>query len=104
MGQGERMIEALLGIFALGTIGFWALCGVVCVLLITFVEYEKPGWATLSLLATFALLGWLGDLNVWRAAKEHPLLALGAVAAYLAIGTLWAFGKWWFFLKAARER
>ena len=96
------MLAGLVGLFALGTVGFWILIAVVCGLLIWAVEYEKPGWATLSLAATFGLLGWLGDFNVLTATRDHPLIALGCIGGYILLGTAYSFVKWWRFLKARR--
>ena len=94
----------LAGLFALGSLGFWILCSVVCICIIAAVEYEKPGWATASLIATFALIGFFGDFNVLTFARENPLSALACVGVYMVAGTLWAFSKWWFFLRARREQ
>lgn len=96
------MFESLVGLFALGTLGFWVLVAAVSVLLMVCVAYEKPVFASLMLIATFLLLGWLGDFNAIAAAKAHPLVAALAVAGYFVAGTAWAFGKWWFFLKSGR--
>ena len=47
-----------------GGVIFWLLVALACILLIVTVEYEKPGWATISVIATFLLLGFFGDFNV----------------------------------------
>lgn len=90
-------------LFALGSLGFWILLSVVCILLIAAVEYERPGWATLSLIATFSALAYFGDFNILTFAKENPLIATGCFVGYFVAGALWALGKWWFFLRARRE-
>ncbi len=89
---------------ALGTIGFWILVGIVSLLLIAAVEYEKPGWATFSLIVAFTLLWLLGDVNIVALALSNPLLAVGVVAGYFVIGALWSVGKWWFFVRKCREK
>ncbi len=94
----------LAGLFVIGSIGFWVLMILVTGALITALEYEKPGWATLSLGLTLLLLGYLGDFNALTVMKVHPFLALLSVVGYFLAGTVWAFGKWWFFLRDAREK
>lgn len=88
---------------ALGTIGFWILVGIVSLLLIAAVEYEKPGWATFSLIVTFTLLWLLGDVNIVALALSNPLLAAGVVAGYFVVGAMWSVGKWWFFVRRSLE-
>lgn len=98
------MIAALAGTLVIGSIGFWILMGLVSVCLIAALEYEKAGWATFSAVVTFLLLGLFGDFNVWTATTEHPFLAIGAVLIYLAVGTLYSFGKWWRYVKLASRK
>ncbi len=93
----------LTGLFALGTIGFGILLAVATIVLIVCVEYERPTFATLTVVAAFLLLGWLGDFNLIAAVRANPLAAVAAVAAYFALGAVWAMVKWWFFLKNARD-
>ncbi|MBU1179759.1 hypothetical protein KJ885_02345 [Patescibacteria group bacterium] len=88
---------------AVGGVLFWILLSVVCLLLIVAVEFERPGWATVSVIATFLLLGFFGDFNVWLAVKGNPLIALGFFFAYVVVGVLWSFGKWWFFVRNKRD-
>lgn len=98
------MLAGLIGLFALGTIGFWILICVVCGLLIAAVEYEKPGWATVSLAATFGLLAWLGDFNLLTASRAHPVLAACCIGGYVVLGTAYSFVKWWRFLRGMRAK
>lgn len=88
------MIAALAGTLIVGSIGFWILMGIVSLLLIATLEYEKGGWATFSAVVTFLLLGLFGDFNVWTATMDHPFLAVGAILGYLALGVGWSFIKW----------
>ncbi len=84
---------------ALGTLGFWIFAGIVFLLLIAAVEYEKPGLATLSLIVTGFALWLFGNVNVFALAAENPLLALGLGAGYFAVGALWSLAKWWFYVR-----
>ncbi len=97
------MVTATVGFLAFGSVGFWILAGFVCLLLIAAVEWEKPGWATISLGVTAALLAYFGDVNVFAFVRHHPFSALALVVGYFVLGTLWSFGKWWFYLRNARE-
>lgn len=89
---------------ALGTIGFWIFAGVVCLLLIAAVEYEKPGWATLSLIVTGLVLWLFGNVNILALAATDPLLTLGLLAGYFAVGAVWSLAKWWFYVRRQREK
>ncbi len=89
---------------ALGTLGFWIFAGAVFLLLIAAVEYEKPGWATLSLIVTCLALWLFGNVNVFALAVSDPLLTLELLAGYFAVGAIWSLAKWWFFVRRERER
>lgn len=88
----------IFGIFALGTIGFWLLFLIASILLLVSVEYEHPGWATLSLIGTFALLATFGDFSIIGTIRTQPMLSLLALAGYFIAGTIWSLIKWWFFV------
>lgn len=89
-------------LFFLGTLGFWALLALECIILITFVNYEKGGWATASLIGTVALVHFGSNLDVIASIAAHPYLTVGAIVAYFAIGTVWAIAKWKLFVDDLR--
>lgn len=93
-----------LGLFVVGTLWFWLLVLSVCVVLTLAVEYSRPGWATLSVLGSLFLLSVFGNFNVFQLAAHHPVQALECVGAYVLVGALWSVAKWWFYVRAARER
>jgi hypothetical protein len=97
------MPPALLGLFALGTIGFWILIPLVVLFLFFMVEYEKLGFSTLSLIATFLALAFLGDFNLWFAMRSNPIGSIVLVVGYFVVGALWSVGKWWFFVRERRS-
>lgn len=93
----------LITLFALGTFWFWVLVAVHFCVLLALIEYEKTGWATFSMIATFAALYFLGDFNVVTAALRNPGLTAGIIGGYFVAGTAWSVAKWWFFVRRCRE-
>jgi len=94
------MIETML---AAGLL-FWGIVVVLTILLFVFIEYNQGGWATISLLAVLGILQWWAKVDIIGAVRQEPLLAVAGVAAYLIAGTLWAFVKWWFYVRAERRK
>jgi hypothetical protein len=93
----------MLTLFLIGTVWFWLLLIAEFVLLLLFVELERPGFATVSLVATFSLLAFFGNFNLIAAVKAHPIDAAIGLGIYFVGGTLWSFGKWFFFVRKSRE-
>jgi hypothetical protein len=93
-----------IALFALGSMGFWILAGAVCLLLIAAVEYEKPGWATISLIVFCVALWLFGDVNVIKLTTKEPLFTSGLLVGYFVVGVIWSLAKWWFFVRQCRER
>lgn len=93
----------LITLFALGTFWFWVLVAVHFCVLLALIEYEKTGWATFTMIATFAALYFLGDFNVITAALRNPGLTAALAGGYFAAGTAWSVAKWWFFVRRCRE-
>jgi hypothetical protein len=76
----------MFSLLLIGSLGFWVLVGLASVITLFWVENEKPGWATITLLAAFGALSWFGNFSLWHAVKSQPGLALGALGAYLIAG------------------
>lgn len=93
----------LLGLFLVGTLWFWILMAVAALVVGVCVARESFGKATLSVVATFALLGFLGDFNVLHWLVTHAAEFAVYLVAYFAIGTAWSVGKWWFFVRRKRD-
>lgn len=93
----------LLGLFLVGTLWFWILMAVAALVVGVCVARESFGKATLSVVATFALLGFLGDFNVLHWLGTHATEFAVYLVAYFAIGTAWSVGKWWFFVRRKRD-
>lgn len=100
------MLESLglLGLFAIGTFWFWTLLVVESALLFWALEEDSGFGATVSLIVTVLLLQYLGDANVFGYIKGNPLEVVSYVLGYFLFGTLWSFGKWYFFLLNLREK
>lgn len=93
-----------LALFAVGTFWFWVLACATILVLFVFIETNKPGLATVSLIAVFAILAFFGDFNILTWATEHPRGFVFACSIYVAVGIGWSFGKWWFFVHDKSER
>lgn len=93
----------MLTLFAIGTFWFWILMAVHFCVLLALIEYEKVGWATITLIATFAALHFLGDFNIVSAVLHNPATAAIVAAGYFVAGTAWSVVKWWFYVRRCRE-
>lgn len=89
---------------AVGGLLFWILIIIVGLVLFVVVANERPGWATISVVATLLLLAWLGDFNLWTVITHNPLWAVALFFAYVALGVGWSFWKWWFFVTDKRDK
>ena len=81
-------------LFMFGSAAFWILLVIHWIILVAFVENERPGWATASFIALVATLGFLGDFNIVKAAFGHLGLTAGFLAAYFVLGTAYSAYKW----------
>lgn len=91
-------------IFVVGTFWFWALVAAASVILFALIECERFGWATTTLILAFLALHLLGDFNILTALRNDPTTVGLVVLGYFAAGTIWAVGKWWFFVKRLRRQ
>lgn len=89
--------------FILGGIPFCLLMAVETILLLCWVEYECPGWATTSVLLVLGFLQLCG-YQIVQSAFVNPLITLYVILAYFGAGTFWAICRWWFFVKDQREK
>lgn len=88
------ILGALVGVFAMGTFWFWALC-VIAWFAIGFLQHEEEGfWATVVVIATLLILQFLGDVKVFNFVWHHPIYTVLFVLAYVFAGTVWSFAKW----------
>ena len=82
------MIESLLGFFALGSLGFWALTIITLILGVSLLENDHEGWLTLEVLV-YGIL-YFRDLSLGLLWWHYML----AGAGFIAIGLLWSVHKW----------
>ena len=88
------LIVVLLGLFVLE-----------CVL----AEVEHFGWATATLLLTLVGLGvgghyhWFGLPSLLEFVKDHGLWTLAYAGAYVVVGIVWSFVKWFSYLMSFRD-
>lgn len=107
------MIQTLLGMIALGTIGFWITIALYIILCMAFLErYDEdreadfnPFFAiVLTVLAVilFYFGGPIKELFGWAA--ENKLKMFLCVVGYFAVGCLYSMMKFWCFLQRIKER
>lgn len=93
----------IFSLLAFGTLWFWIVTALFVVTMLALTEYEKPFWATitllifLSLITTFSVPEALG----WVAANLSTIAMWFGI--YLVTGVVWAAAKWWFYLLNQRE-
>lgn len=73
---------------------FWLCFLVSLVVMVTLVENDWPGVATLLVIAGFALLWYYGGVNVITGAWAHPWKVVVAAGLWLTVGTLWSGYAW----------
>jgi hypothetical protein len=95
-------------LFAFGTIWFWILIFIVCILAIVNTEIDEPnplGW--IIFIALPVILFFTGCKNeistIINYIKDNPFLIIIGVFTYLIIGTFWSVAKWYFYLSDLRE-
>ncbi|GEM_PF-1684811 len=103
MGPTETAAAATVAV-AVGTFWFWMLFVAVNVIILTAIEYEKGGLATATFLATLVGLQVLCGVPILSYLWEHPLSILLAAGGFAAVGSLWAIGKWWFYVTRQKDR
>jgi hypothetical protein len=91
-------------VFAVGSVGFWALLILETGLLIFLIEWGKGTFATLSLAVTLGLLYFLGDVNLFGFVIHHPITLVLGLILYFVAGTAWSVAKWWLFVRDMRAR
>jgi energy-coupling factor transporter transmembrane protein EcfT len=102
---GLSFIESLLLI----PFVFYALIVVLVVVSIVLIDEspgnKREGWFFATLLSALlvALVCWKTGVH-WTDLRDHPLYTALGFVAYVGVGTLWSFGKWYFFLSKVKEK
>lgn len=91
----------LIGLLALGTVGFWVFFCVFTVLFWCLLENEKHGWASFSMLVGLAMFMWLGKVDM-HSLELVPTLKLALL--YVACGTVWPLIKWYFHVNSQARK
>jgi hypothetical protein len=68
-----------------------------------FVEYESYGWTTLSMIVTGVAIYWFKLWGLPQWIVNHGLLCLAFDGAYIVIGIIWSFIKWFSYLISYRD-
>jgi hypothetical protein len=81
--------------------------GIIIALLIAdvfFVEFENFGWTTLSLIVTGVAVYYfnLGNIPQWM--MLNGPLCIAFVIAYIVMGVIWSFAKWYSYLVSYRDK
>lgn len=87
-----------------GSFWFWFILAVEFCVVLWCLEFERFGWATLTLIATVLGLHLLGNANVFSWIWGHPWQFAGLIGCYFVAGTIWGIVKWWFFVRDVRDR
>lgn len=80
-------------------IGFFVIFGALTVL----TEIEYFGWTTICLIACGFAAKFLHVFDVFVYVKEHIVTSLTYAGIYVAVGVVWSFAKWFFFLINERD-
>ena len=83
------MIESLLSIVAIGTLGFWALIAVVSIIILACIENER------STAPAFLLAGCIA--LYWHALRDCSInwsSWLGVLFLYSLVGAIWSVYRW----------
>ncbi len=77
---------------------------IVAIFLTIATEIEWFGCTTITILVSVSLIQFLHLFNIWIYVKDHVLQTTIYSIAYIAIGVVWSFAKWFFFLINSRDR
>lgn len=91
-------------LFIIGGFWFWGLLFTSFCLLTWLTEAHKGFGATLVVLVTLFLLQVFGNVNVLKFMKENPGTTVVYCLVYLIMGAIWAFWKFYFFVRKKKEK
>jgi hypothetical protein len=77
---------------------------VLAILATVLTETENFGWATLVLIVSVVAAQWLHVVNFIGYVSAHGVASLLYALAYVGIGVVWSFVKWFSFLMGARGK
>lgn len=88
----------MIGLLALGAIGFWFLLFIVGIIVTVLVENEHSIFSAWLLTATVLILEYSYHLHIFSAFAMHPLQMFMYGSIYILTGMLWGIAKWYFFV------
>lgn len=91
-----------------GTIWFWILCSIVGIIIVASTEVkEDNSWGIISIII-FSVLLYFGNSADFKMAfhyvADNPFTIIGLFLAYLVLGTIWSFIKWFMHLKTLKAK
>ena len=89
-----------------GTVWFWISLVILTVAVIACIENENGGGALFALIVVGLLYYFFGEAktwSVWGWMLQNPLSSLLLFVSYFAVGTIWCFVKWYYFLLDTRD-
>lgn len=92
----------MLTFLVVGSLWFWLFLAAELVLLIAYVESEKPAvqFATPISIVTFIVLLELGgSVDIFGFINNNKLLTGLLILGYIALGAVWGVFKWWLFCR-----
>lgn len=76
---------------------------VACGFLMWAVEYNRWGFASITLLGTFGVLALIWKIDVFKYIWHHPLSFVVLLLQYFVVGAIWSIIKWWHFVRRRRD-
>lgn len=77
---------------------------IITIWLIIATEIEWFGWSTLTIIASIVAAKYFNIFDIFFQIKEHAFENCVYTIAYIAIGVIWSFAKWFFFLMNSRDK
>lgn len=87
----------------IGGIAFWIISSIEIITLMALSINRKDFAAICSLIVYIAVLTVLGNMHPFSFIANNWLFCLIALGAYVAVGIVWGFVKWFFFLRKYKE-
>ena len=84
--------------FAVGSLLWWLLTAVFVIGLCWSMAAESGFGATVCVIIYVLFLQFICHVNIFGLASTNPLTFISVILSYLAVGVIWSFAKWYFYL------
>jgi len=84
---------------AVGTLWWILLTAVIVIVLLWSVDSCHPVLATIGFIVYLVILQWVSHVPILSTIAEHPSTVVWLVLAYLGIGIVWSFIRWWLYMR-----